>query len=62
METYEPELNYWDPHKSPIFSGNIFAFWKKFLEGVGYLDVDTDLFAGDDTEFSLKTWVGCFIS
>lgn len=57
-EKMGPGLNIWEPHKAPIFVANNFAFWKKFAESWGYLDVDTEIWAGDDTEFSLKAWVG----
>lgn len=57
MDTYQPELNYWEPHRSPIFYGPFVAFWKEFGERIGYIDTNFNIFGGDDIEFGIKAWV-----
>lgn len=62
IKTFEPELNIYDPHRSPILNGPNYAIWKKFAEKIDYIDTDNNIWGGDDLEFGLKHWVRLMIS
>ena len=61
INSYQPELSIYEPHRSPVFLGPCFALWKDFLEELGYMDVLFDYWGCDDVELGMKVWVSSFL-
>lgn len=57
LEMYEKNLSRYEPHKSPTLAGAGWAMWKSFMKRIDYLDVNFDIWGGDDIDLSFKIWV-----
>lgn len=56
-DTYEKNLSPYEPHKTPTLFGPCWALWDTFLKRIDYIDVEFDIWGGDDVDLSFKVWV-----
>lgn len=56
----DPKISIYEPWKTPTLFGPVYAIWKDFYEKLGYLDLDYDIWGGDDVDLSLKVWVNSY--
>jgi len=47
----------WDPKIAPIGIFAVLAIGRKFYERIGYLDIDMDVWGGEDYELVFRTWL-----
>lgn len=57
LDEYQKNISIYEPHKSPTLAGAGWACWKSFLKRIDYLDIDFDIWGGDDIDLSFKIWV-----
>lgn len=47
----------YDPKPTPIVIFAVLAIGRKFFEKIGYLDIDFDIWGGEDFELALRAWM-----
>ncbi|KAL7013236.1 hypothetical protein ACKWTF_015284 [Chironomus riparius] len=47
----------YDPKPTPVVIFAVLAIGRKFFEKIGYLDIDFDIWGGEDFELALRAWM-----